>query len=75
MPALVEAGKERRLRTPPSGKAPAHRDHCDGKPLLDGVALGDQRPERFKGVPVMKPKDLDGLVLRGRVFALWRRVH
>lgn len=75
MPVLTGAGKERRLRTPSSGKAASHRNHRDGKPFLDGVALGDQRPERFKGVPVMKPKDLDGLVLRGRVIALWRRVH
>ena len=63
------------LWTPPSGEAPAHCDDRHRKPILDGVTLGDQRPQGFERIAVVKMQDLGGLVLRDRLASLMRLVH
>ncbi|WP_226622966.1 hypothetical protein [Brucella anthropi] len=60
---------------PPSGEAATHGEDRGGKSFLDRVTLGNQRPERFECIAVMKTQHFDGLVLRGRLLSLMRLVH
>ncbi|MDX3928915.1 MAG: hypothetical protein QHC90_24310 [Shinella sp.] len=62
------------LRPPAPRKTAPHHQRCNGEPLLDGVAFRNQRPQRFNGITVMKPKNLDGFVSRDRL-SLMRFVH